>query len=524
MSHNPPNKLLTWFSFLLFHYSAWAKSLDDSAVKVVTRADLARLLLESLEETYKHSPLPNTQDLADILSCFKTMEQLDQAIEKAFDDIGVRLIERDTGNLVCSRIAEMLAMPEWKPLPISVAMRIDRVDIPDPAKDEIILHVLLTTGCPLSAFAEFAKKHGLMAHLDIDAAIARWRASSFAVGIEPDERKLLDEILGIEFDSTTMRQEFTSEVSVGLITDYIWRESSLSINISTTFHLDKFPFDVSPVYLTLRPRVSDFEGTTLIIDAAMGRSYDLPVRGLKIIPPRGFDIPGRFLHPQEYIHSPGIDFLPEPIIQYAFTLRRRPQTLLWRVVLPSAVIVGLAFIAVSVAMLGIGNLEGVLTSVLPSVLIALVALQLTANQYAPAQSGRTLLDVMFVANYCTLLALFLSIQFVATPFGRSLWIVCGALLAYVWVLFFDAWTTWYTAKEKVYYAQNSVIVTNRRVIVSSGQWSLAGVRTVNIKREDGKCRLYLLDEADKPKYYVDTDTLSEGQLLADALNRAIKVQ
>ena len=54
---------------------------------------------------------------------------------------------------------------------------------------------------------------------------------------------------------------------------------------------------------------------------------------------------------------------------------------------------------------------------LPTALVALVALQLTASQFTPAQSGRTLLDTLFIVTYLAVIALFVALVYMPGLIG-----------------------------------------------------------------------------------------------------------
>jgi hypothetical protein len=502
---------------LAFAYCTRVGKVSDLTTKVIEEDDLTPVLARTFADIYRHSPLPAGLCFDELLARYSSLMALDRALEQVFYTAGVRTIEVEAGAKLYRRSADLLEVPDCKLLPLSVSVRIDRVDLPDTARDEVVLHALITTGCPLQDFADFVVLHKLMTEEEMLAAISRWKHSGYAIGLLPDERQLLDRVLGVHLESTTEREVLGFEANIGMITQYLWCMTSESITISTTLDLSAFPFDVSRVTIRVVPKFVVFGATTLVVDKALGGAYELSARRLQIIPPRGFDIPDEYLHPQEFIRSPGVDFLLGPVIQYSFTLRRLPHTVLWRVVLPSVFVTALAFISVSVVMLGRGDIQAVLTSVLPSVLIASVALQLTANQFSPAQAGRTLLDLMFIVVYGTLLALFLAVQFAATPFGRSLWIVCGLLLASIAVFFFDAWATWYTAKERIYYARQGVTVTDRRLIVSAKQWPIARIFSFSLQADGSQWRLLLYGANKQELHTVKVETYNEAELIAHAL-------
>lgn len=375
---------------------------------------------EGLAETLGLSAAEELKlSLAQLLEQFTDSGQLDKSLEGVLERWGTRDIELDCGRAVKRRMKQLLRPElETPTLAIGVSLEIHRVVIPDPARDEVVLLVTFFSGCPLSEFSKYVVREQLMSSAACEQMVARWRCSGTLIGHSEGEQELLESALGIYVDSSTASQSNAVLYNIGQSTDYLWRCSKGSIVVPTLFSLSRFPFDIVRVDLRLLATNQAWD-TWLVQEHVASPTESSSVVKPTVVPPRGFTIREATQELLPVIYSPGIDYIPEAALNAAFIIRRVPDTIFWRIMVPAFMVLALTFLATLNAIFRDLYREAIATSMLPTVLVAMVALQLTANQFIPAQSGRTLLDILFVVTYGVLILLFAALEFTPGLLGLA---------------------------------------------------------------------------------------------------------
>ena len=111
---------------------------------------------------------------------------------------------------------------------------------------------------------------------------------------------------------------------------------------------------------------------------------------------------------------------------FGFVVERRAVTSFWRRFIPIAVVLAFALVNVLLALITGRYAESVTTGVLPGVLIASVALQLSSAQHVPAHTGPNVFDGLFTAIYIHLILLLAALLLKDSPVR---WIPFGLAVA-----------------------------------------------------------------------------------------------
>lgn len=392
-------------------------------IDTVSEDELKQALIEALGEPgADKETLSLPVILAEYHECARLEDAIDQFLgrRKSRDiDLGPvgcrqsRDIDVGPGRMLLDRMAELQEKDVRKPksLILSVNIKVKQVVVPDPERDEVVLVAAITSGCHVSDFAAFVVQEHLLSEEACNEAIARWQTSDTLIGRIQEERNLIEAVLSVFVEPAISSQPMSVRHNIGATSGYLWRTSDESITVPSLFDLSRFPFDRSLVDFRLRPNVQDTWDSWLVPDSSPS------VTVLTAIAPRGFCISAAIAELYPVINSPSRDVWPEGALCARFTMRRLPGTVFWRIMVPTFIVLGLTFLAALIAIGGGLYRETVTTQMLPTALVALVALQLTASQFTPAQSGRTLLDTLYIVTYLAVIALFVALVYMPGLIG-----------------------------------------------------------------------------------------------------------
>ena len=252
-------------------------------------------------------------------------------------------------------------------------------------------------------------------------ARSNWPVSDAAVGQSGEQRRTLEACLGLHFDDAIETK--TENVAYNYATrwDQVWRQCHAVVRFRSQLDPANYPFDVSrlavqvhgphdfdPAEVVLVPwqdRKSCPNGPSRLEEVVEQGPAASTVGATPPVPPRGFDLTLP-ISLSGAIHRPSADITPSCVVWLDIDLVRRHHSALWRTFIPALVILLFGFVATVAALASPDMGVAVSTGVLPSVLIACVALQLTAAQGIPPSSPRTRMDEIFVYVYLFLLCMF----------------------------------------------------------------------------------------------------------------------
>jgi hypothetical protein len=364
--------------------------------------------------------------LSELLEFTVALEQIDWALDDCGARVGTREINVASVQEAMRRYGSLRSAPLPDCLDVCVSVRLHSVTIPEPAKDELVLDLITFSGADVDALLAFMATNRMIDPASVTEVKTRWLSTDLSIGSSLEEREFLESILRLDVNEdvdTRVRHIF---YNIGIETHKFWRECSELITVRVPFDLSAYPFDRHLIPITIT--------TCQLLDATQRvLSPDVDIRHslyniLEAAPPRGFSIEWGSLELEPRVHLASADTSPHSLLRFAFVLRRQPTAFIWRTFLPSLVIVGLAITATGFAVFTRVHIESVMTQVIPSALIACVALQLSGSQLAPPHTGRTHLDYLFVAYYVCFFLSYLTLQFVPGIAAYYIMFACIMLL------------------------------------------------------------------------------------------------
>lgn len=333
-----------------------------------------------------------------------SFDQVQWAMEQAYATAGARFMTPNCAKLVAQRQRELIGRARGYFLEVAVTLLVHRVSLPDAARDEVVLDVQTYSGSPIEEVLTFLLASGVVeTQAELDQLRLRWRRSDAAIGENALERQYLEAALGVRFDSARGETAQVLSYAVGPSTGYLWRDCRSVWTLAADLDLSGYPFDRTALTLKI---CTSFEASekALVPDDTGGLGTSL-VHG-HAVAPQGFHMAWQSNTLIPLTWSPNSEITPWPQLHATVELRRKPETFVWRTFAPTAVVLLVGIVASGAALVGRLSTESVTTQVLPSVLIASVAMQLTAAQGTPPRSGRTRLDTWFFGVYLAVLAMF----------------------------------------------------------------------------------------------------------------------
>lgn len=215
-------------------------------------------------------------------------------------------------------------------------------------------------------------------------------------------------------------EESYSYFRYGIASGRVWLIQEFSAYFYLPADFKNLPFDKFPVVADFNVGLGgDVVNVELDIDKA---SAQAPLS-------REFDA-GEFQHEKANVTLTSIAYLHDPthfvdnVARLSFRIRRSPRNMMLRIGLPLILMAGLLLAG---SWFKVDQME---SQIIPAVLVAMVALQLTAAQGMPRDASFSVLDRCFVTSYLLAVVLFL-LPLVSDWSGRELKFVVGACtLAY----------------------------------------------------------------------------------------------
>jgi hypothetical protein len=343
---------------------------------------------------------------------FKT---IDEDLEEAMRANRTRLLEPELArSLTRTQHAFCRDSQTWC-LEAFVSVEVVALTIPDHSRDEIQVELRIASGADPDHLLRFMSEQGMIAAADVPETRKRWTMSEATIGAFAEEMAAIDKCLAVGPVDCVSEHPGPITYHYGLQSGRIWRSWGTTVVWRTALDLSRYPFDASVLTFTFGGYGNwDVAERVLRPDPDADPSANFSASAW----PRGCRITSTMDDLEPFAESPGKDSFPESVLRTGCELRREPGTTLWRTFLPALVILLMGFSA-ALAVVGFGfSPESTATQVLPAVLIACVALQLTAAQQVPSHSGRTKLDTIFVLIYSQVLALFVALL-LATTAGQA---------------------------------------------------------------------------------------------------------
>jgi hypothetical protein len=350
------------------------------------------------------------QDFSSLLDATQFHLQLDYALENAIANYKSRIVNYEAGvQWLNNRLH--LSYRNNRPLPlieIFVSVHIHAISVPDPAKDEVTLDVRVYSGCNFTKLLNYAQQKCIFTEEEISDLQRRWDDHNLSIGILEPEMHKLDQILEVCFLGISAEHRRQAAYTKGIESGCLWRYCDTTYTYPVKLRLADFPTDKNSILIFIKGAAGSALSKRMLPDPTVA------ARSLYFDPPRGFEVVNKSEHLEPIFHSESEDTFIESRLIFYFELHRNPSTIRWRVLAPTIIILLLCSAATILAGFGIiKDANSVLTSVIPSVLIACVAMQITAGQMAPPQSGRTRLDIHFFIFYLVILLEFVALIMIA---------------------------------------------------------------------------------------------------------------
>lgn len=375
---------------------------------------------------------PGAPSLETLLTAIVSENQLEHALESLFARSPHRFIEHDAGLAVTARYRELGNSDQKQTLHVSVAIAVNAIRIPDPARDEMELSMRIVTGADPGALAAFMAAADMIGVEQVEDLAEKWRKPGILVGATPEEIKNLEECLGLTVGGILEERLVRCVYNYGTVSKKLWRTVDVWMRFQKGVETKNFPFDTTEVAITFETR-SDYDAAELDLVpdnkcfalGDSGQSTSLDTSGT--LAPCGFRFTAKEPHLVPAVRSPSSDRYPTSVLLAGVTLARRAEGIVLRTVVPTLLVALMTLAATFFAFANGDGADTVATNVLPAVLIFAAAMQLSAAQMIPANSGRTAIDKIFLGTYGVLLLEFLALQ----ADRPELFVLSGALFVIV---------------------------------------------------------------------------------------------
>ena len=355
------------------------------------------------------------------------MNQLLWAINQACLEKESRLLDVESASAI---VAEMFPAPEGDSrgrLRILVDVQVLSLAIPDVSKDELVLFATISTGVNLSEMLDFCGRAQLLPPSGCESIKERWQYSDQSIGATAEECKALEWCLGMTFDATLHEAPRSISYNYRDETDTLYRVCDMVVTLHHALDYHSYPFDQTILEFRLSGD-GRFDLTERVFEPD---TPSLELEGARM--PRGFDRVGSSQTLLPVAISWGEELIPDCLMRFGLVVKRRADTSIWRRFIPLAVVMAFALVNTAFALILGRYVESVTTGVLPGVLIASVALQLSSAQHVPAHTGPNVFDGLFTVIYLHLILLLAALLLKDSPlrwlpFGSAVLVaVCGVL-------------------------------------------------------------------------------------------------
>ncbi len=356
-------------------------------------------------------------DLASLLGAAVSTHQLSVALNRLFAKHAFRCMDPDIGAAVTRRWRELLGITTGDELNIEVSLRASAVSLPSPSDDIIRLDAQILSGAPVDRLLPFMAAHKLMKE-DPDDVRERWRKPDASIGADDPAADGLEKCLAVEIAGSAPAPD-TPDHSVQYVysdhTGFVWRAAEVAVYYPALFNAARYPFDTTAVVLFLTAdRKTPMRLAARLRLMPRENIQRRPLDRDFTSPPRGFYFSRQLPNLEPVAAQRDADRPPRSALLYIFELSRRLHTAAWRTFAPAVMIVIFGFLATLSAIKHDDGVNGVatniLSSLLPTLTVAAVALQLTASTIIPPNVGGTVMDKMFVAIYLHIFCLFLALR------------------------------------------------------------------------------------------------------------------
>ena len=392
-------------------YRDWVPD-DGDIEQLQSERDAARVRLEAAGA--------DPDDLGPGLSLHVDSNQLFWAVDQACRKKRSRLLDVESASAI---VAKMFPAPDGvsqDKLRILADVQVRSLAIPDVAKDELVLFATVSTGVDFGEFLAFCVRNQLLSPAQCDTAVESWKHSDQCIGATAEECKALEWCLGMSFESTLHEAPRSISYNFWDESGMLYRVCDMVVTLHHALDYHNYPFDrtILEFRLTGDGRF-DFTEREFAPDTP-----SLELEGATM--PRGFDLAesSRALLPVAI--SWGEELVPDCLMRFGLVVERRADTSIWRRFIPIAVVLAFALVNVLLALITGRYAESVTTGVLPGVLIASVALQLSSAQHVPAHTGPNVFDGLFTAIYIHLILLLAALLLKDSPVR---WIPFGLAVA-----------------------------------------------------------------------------------------------
>lgn len=356
--------------------------------------------------------------VSEMLNAVADSDQADWAVSTALEKHGTRLIAHDLGCWIARSFRQLAERPAGEALDVEVTVFLRSLVLPSSGHDEVQLELRVFSGAEPTALANFMASNHMVPEGDQTERVERWCKYDTLIGNTEEERAALEKALGINLGACSEENVHFIKYNYGLMSGRIWRECESVVRVAAPLDFDHYPFDRSILTLRLYGSV-DFDAA----DRIMRPQPDTASVAIdSTASPRGFVITGASRDLQPFVEQSTPDTTAESLLLMVLEISRRPESFVWRTFVPTTVVLLLALLAAVAAMVLNRSIEAVMTSVVPGVLLACVALQLTAAQNVPPAAGRTYIDELYVYAYVHLLLLYVSLLLVPSV---TAWVALG---------------------------------------------------------------------------------------------------
>jgi hypothetical protein len=340
-------------------------------------------------------------------------ENIEKVIEETYKNIGGDFLwDPET-----FREFDKKRNKNYQPLEVLVSIKIYSVDFPDSNRDELRLNVIFFTGAKKADLIQTIEKGILPQQKEklkekLDEMKSLLETDEGCDVLDDVQRGWLSKWLHVKIFEECSEPKIVSDYfCLALDKSYVYQNRQCIVRIKAPLNIKDYPFDTNELNFLLISAYGKATDEVNLIpdredmydDISIGEGFEPRGLRIKILPK------GDKSRCKAFVLDEGPDITESPVLQFGFHLERNAWAVILRTILPAIVIMLAGIVFAIWSLLTQGRADSVAIHVIPGVLIAIVALQITAAQGIPSHSSATLLDIFFILMYMHVLFLLLAL-------------------------------------------------------------------------------------------------------------------
>jgi len=394
----------------------------------------------------------SNSDCRSLLQLIEHPSQFDWIFRQLYQKFGGDFCwTSDIWSVVQEKYSEIGGVQDYsikKPLDVMIEIKIYSVAFSDSARDEVSLDISFHPSAPKKALVEAIRGElGKFYKEKQDEMEQLLAVPGGYNGLDETQKDWIKSWLGIKVFQECAQPEIVEDYFSEDDEGWIHLNRRAHIKVKCPLNISDYPFDSNNLYFFL---ISNHGRDTNEIALQPELDIENYWKGFGIgswANPRGFNINRLLLSEatqtpmRSLVLDEGPSMFNMGVLQFGFAVTREPGSVILRTILPGMLIIFTGLVTGLWAWIDSSHSESVATQVMPGVLIAVIALQITAAQSIPHNSASTRVDKFFLFTYIFVLFMILAVivpEWIGILFlAISLVSIAGGII----IMFKDNWHT-----------------------------------------------------------------------------------